>query len=88
MVRAFTPWPGTFTTWGGRTLKILSARPGEGALEGKPGTVVGLDDSTVAVITGSGALEVQNLQLEGRRAVSATEFVQGRRDFIGSTLGT
>jgi methionyl-tRNA formyltransferase len=50
--------------------------------------VVRLDDSTVAVITGSGALEVQNLQLEGRRAVSATEFVQGRRDFIGSTLGT
>ena len=88
MVRAFTPWPGTFTTWGGGTLKILSARPGEGALEGKPGTVVRLDDSTVAVITGSGALEVRNLQLEGRRVVSATEFVQGRRDFIGSTLGT
>ena len=33
-VRAFTPWPGTFTTWRGRTLKVLRARPADGALDG------------------------------------------------------
>ena len=87
-VRAFTPWPGTFTTWRSRTLKVLRARPVDGHLDGAPGTVVRLDDSTIAVLAGGGALEIHNLQIEGRRAMSATEFVQGYRDFVGSTLGT
>ena len=87
MVRAFTPWPGTFTTWQGKTLKILTARPVEETLEGTPGTVVSLDDSNIAVLTGIGALEVQNLQLEGRRAMDAAEFLRGYRDFGGSSLG-
>ena len=86
-VRAFTPWPGAFTTWRGRTLKILRARPADGALDGVPGTVVRLDNSTIAVFTGNGALEIQNLQIEGRRAMSATDFVRGYEDFIGSSLG-
>ena len=86
-VRAFTPWPGTFTTWRSRTLKILRARPMDGHLDGAPGTVVRLDDSTIAVLTGSGAVEVQSLQMEGRRATGATDFVRGYGDFVGSILG-
>ena len=86
-VRAFTPWPGAFTTWRGRTLKVLRARPADGALDGSPGSVVRLDDSTIAVLTGNGALEVHSLQMEGRRAMSATDFVRGYEDFIGSSLG-
>ena len=87
-VRAFTPWPGTFTTWRGRTLKVLRARPVDGHLDGAPGTVVRLDDSTIAVFTGRGALEIHSLQLEGRRAMDAADFVRGYGDFVGSTLGT
>ena len=85
-VRAFTPWPGTFTIWRGKTLKILRATPVDGAFDGVPGTVIRLDDSVIAVLTGSGALEVQNLQIEGRRAMSATDFVRGYGDFVGSIL--
>ena len=87
-VRAFTPWPGTFTTWRGKTLKILRARPVNRSSDGTPGTVVRLDDSTIAVLTGNGALEIQNLQIEGRRAMSSVEFVRGYGDFIGSSLGS
>ena len=86
-LRAFTPWPGTFTTWRGRTLKVLSARSLDVSLDGTSGTVVRLDDSTIAVLTGNGALEVHSLQMEGRRAMSATDFVRGYEDFIGSSLG-
>ena len=86
-VRAFTPWPGAFTTWRGRTLKILRAKTADGRFHGSPGSVVRLDDSTIAVLTGNGALEIQNLQIEGRRAMSATDFVRGYEDFIGSSLG-
>ena len=87
-VRAFTPWPGTFTVWRGKTVKILRGSPVDGALSGTPGTVVRLDDSTIAVLTGSGAVEVQSLQMEGRRAMSVADFVRGYGDFVGSTLGT
>ena len=85
-VRAFTPWPGTFTTWRGRTLKVLSARSLDVSLDGTPGTVVRLEDSTIAVLTGSGALAVHNLQIEGRLAMSPADFVRGYGDFIGSIL--
>ena len=85
-VRAFTPWPGAFTTWRGRTLKVLSARSLDVSLDGTPGTVVRLDDSVIAVLTGSGALEVQNLQIEGRLAMSTADFVRGYGDFVGSIL--
>ena len=90
-VRALTPWPGAFTTWRGRTVKILGARSEErgarserGAL---PGTVIGLDGGRVAVVCGDGALELVELQLEGRRRALASEFVAGYRDFVGATLG-
>ena len=85
-VRAFTPWPGAFTTWRGRTLKVLSARSLDVSLDGTPGTVVRLEDSTIAVLTGSGALAVHNLQIEGRLAMSPADFVRGYGDFIGSIL--
>ena len=49
--------------------------------------MVRLDDSTIAVLTGSGALEVQNLQMEGRRAMRTVDFVRGYGDFVGSILG-
>ena len=65
----------------------LARKTADGRLDGSPGTVVRLDDSTIAVLTGNGALEIQNLQIEGRRAMSATDFVRGYEDFIGSSLG-
>ena len=86
-LRAFTPWPGTFTTWRGRTLKVLSARSLDVSLDGTSGTVVRIEDSTIAVLTGSGALAVHNLQIEGRLAMSPADFVRGYGDFVGSILG-
>ena len=87
-VRAFTPWPSTFTRWRGRTVKVLSARSLDVSLDGTPGTVVRIEDSTIAVLTGSGALAVHNIQIEGRLAMSPADFVRGYGDFIGSSLGS
>ena len=86
-VRAFTPWPGAFTTWRGRTLKVLRAKSLNDPLDGMPGAVVRLDDSIIAVLAGEGALAVERLQLEGRQAMSAADFIRGYGDFISSTLG-
>lgn len=86
-VRAFTPWPGTFTTWDGRTLKILEADPLDTARDNPPGKIVAINNSQVASVTGQGVLRLLSVQIEGRRASSAADFIRGYPDFIGSILG-
>ena len=87
-LRAFTPWPGLFTYWQGKLLKILSARPLAEEVPGEPGLVVPLDGRDVAagVVTGRGILGLKGLQMEGRRAVNSEEFVRGYGNFLGSAL--
>ena len=89
--RAFTPWPGLYTTWGGKVLKVLSAQVADGVTRagqpgGPPGTVVSDPGSGIGVATGDGVLALSSLQLEGKRAVSAREFLRGYPEFVGSTL--
>ena len=86
-VRAFTPWPGAFTTWRGQRLKILRAAPllaWRGG--GPPGTVVALADG-VAVVTGEGTLRLERVQLAGKRPMDIAPFLCGQRDCVGSRLG-
>jgi methionyl-tRNA formyltransferase len=87
-VRAFHPWPGCFTTWQGRQLKIIEAVPlsGKGALD--IGQVVAMEGTKAAfgVGTASGILGVLKLQMEGKRAMSAADFLKGQRQFIGAIL--
>ena len=86
-LRAFTPWPGLYTSWGGKTLKIIAAHAVDSFDAGTPGLVVTLEgDATLGVVTGSGILGLELLQLEGRRVQSAREFLVGYPDFPGSLL--
>lgn len=85
MVRAYYPWPGCYTTWRGKMLKIVLAFPITGE-RGEPGRVLTLPRGEVGVQCGEGILRLQGLQLEGRREMTADEFLRGQRDFIGSVL--
>lgn len=84
--RAFNPWPGMHTKWDGKTLKLLEVEPVPG--DAAPGAVVGLGagETPVGVGTVDGILGLKSLQLEGRRAVSAVEFLSGYRQFVGAQL--
>ncbi len=87
-VRAFNPWPGCYTRWQGKQFKIIEAAPlpAEGVLE--VGKVGALDKGALAfgVDTQDGILGVSKVQLEGRRAMPAAEFLRGQRGFIGTIL--
>lgn len=87
-VRAFTPWPGCYTTWGGKQLKIIEAVPLSGEGNFDVGRVVAWNREEVAfgVGTGNGILVVKKVQLEGKRAMSAAEFLRGQREFLGRVL--
>jgi methionyl-tRNA formyltransferase len=75
-VRAFHPWPGTFTTLGGKGLKVLRARAGEG--RGAPGEVLSAGPGGLEVACGGGSLWLVEVQPEGKRAMTAQELLSGR----------
>ncbi len=91
-VRAFNPWPGCYTAWRGRRLKIIEAVPLLQEKTFKVGGVVALTSipegakAAFGVCTGDGVLGVSRVQLEGKQALSAAEFLRGQREFMGVVL--
>ncbi len=84
-VRAYNPWPGCYSTWNGKRLRINDALPMPGD-RGEPGRVLPLDQGEVAVQTGEGILMLLTVQMEGKKQMCADEFLRGQRGFIGSSL--
>jgi methionyl-tRNA formyltransferase len=88
MTRAYTPWPGTFTSYKGTRLRILRAHALPKWHGGEPpGAVFTQPDGQVAVSTAQGALILDEIQLAGRKAMPALAFSRGQRAFVGSRLG-
>ena len=84
-VRAYRPWPGSFTFWRGARIEIMEAAPVAG-LGGPPGMVRASAEHPIIIETGDGGLAVTALKPEGKRAMMAEGFAAGRRDFVGSGL--
>lgn len=80
--RAYQPWPGLWTTWNGKVLKVVRCEVSSDQTAAAPGTV--LAGGTVAC--GSGTLKLDAVQLEGKKETPAADFLRGYRDFVGSTL--
>jgi methionyl-tRNA formyltransferase len=87
-VRAYNPWPISYTWYREKRLKIHRCIPFGNMADGEVGEVIVLPDSPgIGVVTGHGILGLCEVQLEGRREMSANDFVRGQRDFIGCFLG-
>ena len=84
LVRAFTPWPGTFTHWNAKQLKIHSGNNGEGTAP--HGQIID-KNGQIAIGTGDGLYYPHEVQLEGKKRMSITDFVNGYSEFIGAILG-
>jgi methionyl-tRNA formyltransferase len=86
-VRAMDPWPSAYTTHRDRLLKIWKASPAPDAANGPPGTIVELRPGEGFVVaTGGGGLLVAGVQPEGRRRMTADEYVRGARLQAGERL--
>ena len=75
-IRGLQPWPGAYTGFRGQTLHIWKARIA-GPAAGTAGAILGVKPLVVGC--GEGALELQELQLEGRKRLTASEFANGQR---------
>jgi len=87
-IRAFTPWPLSFTRRGKDTLIILEAEIAamQADANAPPGTVLGTNSRGILVQTGDGILAVKRLQWQTKKALDWKAFCNGERDFVGTNL--
>lgn len=82
-LRGMNPWPGAYTFWQGKTIKLLRAECVDGA--GAPGTVLRAKKDLI-VAAGEGALRLLSVQVEGKKAMDAAAFLNGVRLCEGDRL--
>jgi methionyl-tRNA formyltransferase len=89
MVRGMSPWPGAFTRLDGKMVKIYRVRTSEVSLGGgvTAGTVLRADRDGIEVVCTDGAIIIDELQLEGRKRLSAGDFLAGCKIGSGDILG-
>lgn len=77
-VRGLNPWPGTYTMLDGRLLKIWQAEViGKDFGTSEPGTVTDITKKSFTYVTADGGLRILELQPEGKRRMTAEEFLRG-----------
>ena len=89
-IRAYSPWPGAFTTWKGARVRVLAAHALPGTGSGAPGTAQRSGDSlaSLAVRCGQEALALDVIQLEGKRALPVADVLRGHPALATAVFGT
>ena len=85
--RGFQPWPGCFTRFRDRTMQIVRCRPSDEPLVGDPGSLVARRKRLFVACGHLTTLELLEIQIEGRRRASASDFLNGQRISDNERLG-
>jgi methionyl-tRNA formyltransferase len=80
-IRGLSPFPGAWCEFSGQRLRILRTTRSEGS--GSPGKVM---DDKLTIACGDGAIRILELQLAGKRAMMAEEFLRGVKVSAGATM--
>lgn len=86
-IRGCNPWPGTYTSLGGKTLKIWEADVVPGLEDRTPASVIRCDKDNLVIQCGTDALSVTKLQLEGKKSMGISDFLRGYTIEEGTVLG-
>ncbi len=79
-VRGLLPWPGAYTEWKGKSVKILESDYSEERVEkGKPGDIIDKSDDGIVMATGNGKLIIKSLQLQGGKPLTSAAFLRGHK---------
>ena len=91
-IRAFDVWPGVFTFWNGKRIKILEIEDIQYLISNiqypnyEPGEVFLDENKNLCLAFAKGFWIVKRLQMEGKKEMSAKDFMNGNKDFIGAKL--
>lgn len=86
-IRGVTPWPGAYTFWGDKRLKIFSSTPVKVDISQTPGTVLEGFPDELRVATGQDALSVREIQGASGKRLKIKEFLRGHPIKPGTILG-
>lgn len=86
-IRAFDPWPGTYTMYGDRMMKLWEAQPLPTASDAAPGTVLAASAEGIDIAAGGRVLRVLQLQMPGKKRMPAGEYLKGNSIETGTVLG-
>ncbi len=84
LYRGLEPWPGIWTTYRGQRLKLLRIKPIDESLAVG---VVMVSNTRLFIGCGYGAIEVLEMQMEGKKPMPADEFIRGHQAIDGTKLG-
>lgn len=87
LVRGLNSWPGTYTYINGKTLKIWKSAVSDKPSNGEPGTIYSSDNGRLFVNTADMALELIEIQLEGKKRMDVKSFMLGYKIEAGEKLG-
>ena len=88
-IRGLQPWPGAFTTFRGKSCQIWGKPLKPVAVGGMPGILLPTkEDGLLVICGGESVLRVEHVQPEGRKRVSAQEFLNGARLAPGEIFGS
>ena len=87
MIRAFTPWPASYSTLDSKKVKIFKSDVVESNHNAAAGTVINIEKDSITVACGNNALKILELQLEGKKRMDAKSFLAGYKLTKDSLLG-
>ncbi|MFO8140354.1 MAG: methionyl-tRNA formyltransferase [Marinobacter sp.] len=82
LIRAFNPWPGTFTDLGEQRIRIHQARALAQGSDQAAGTVLRREREGIDVACGTGSLRITSVQLPGTRALSVSDLINGGKPVL------
>ncbi|MEP3562819.1 MAG: methionyl-tRNA formyltransferase [Marinobacter sp.] len=82
LIRAFNPWPGTFTDLGDQRIRLHQAQALEQGSDKAPGTVLRREREGIDIACGTGSLRVTQVQLPGTRALSVNDLINGGKPVL------
>ena len=86
-IRAFIEWPSCYSYIDGQQVKFYKAEVIDEAADGEPGTVSGISKSSYTINCRSGKLRILEQQLQGKKRMSAGDFMRGHKLSIGDRFG-
>ena len=86
-VRAFDPFPGTYTKYSNKIIKVLKTNLSDIVHNSEPGTIINTDQKIIIACGNKSALEIKLLQRPGKRMISANDFLNGTKINVGEKFG-
>ena len=88
LIRGLDPWPGAFTYYHGKMLKLFGCfLANKGKTFSAPGRIKGLTEKGLEIETGKGTIIIREIQSPGKKRLPPKEFLKGSELGLGSILG-